>query len=225
VAARSGAAPTRSPAAWPTSTPSSHHGLARAALLGHSWGAELALRYTLAHPDRVTRLVYVSGIGVDPEETWHDDYERNLRDRLGGDLDRWQELKGRERRTEAEEREFDLLWLSADFVDRARSRELAERLTTPFLGMNWECSRALNADRRRSSGGLLAACRALRVPVLLVDGAHDIRPRWAVDSLERALPAARRVVLEGAGHLPWVDEAAAFGAAVAGFLTEAPEVS
>jgi proline iminopeptidase len=202
-----------------------HHGLARAALLGHSWGAELTLRYTLAHPDRVTRLVYVSGIGVDPEETWHDDYERNLRDRLGGHLDRFQELEGRARRTEAEEREFDLLWLSADFVDRDRSLELAERLTTPFLGMNRECARALNADRRRSSGGLLGASADLAVPVLLVDGAHDVRPRWAVDSLERALPAVRRVVLEGAGHLPWVDEPAAFRAAVAGFLTEAPEVS
>jgi proline iminopeptidase len=202
-----------------------HHGLARAALLGHSWGAELALRYTLTHPDRVTRLVYVSGIGVDPEETWHDDYERNLRDRLGGHLGRFQELEGRARRTEAEEREFDLLWLSADFVDRDRSLELAERLTTPFLGMNRECARALNADRRRSSGGLLGASADLAVPVLLVDGAHDVRPRWAVDSLERALPAVRRVVLEGAGHLPWVDEPAAFRAAVAGFLTEAPEVS
>jgi proline iminopeptidase len=202
-----------------------HHELARASLLGHSWGAELALRYTLAHPDRVTRLVYVSGIGVDPEETWHDDYERNLRDRLGGHLDRFQELEGRARRTEAEEREFDLLWLSADFVDRDRSLELAERLTTPFLGMNRECARALNADRRRSSGGLLGACANLAVPVLLVDGAHDVRPRWAVDSLERALPAVRRVVLEGAGHLPWVDEPAAFRAAVTGFLTAAPEVS
>ena len=194
-----------------------HHGLARTVLLGHSWGAELALRYSLAHPGRVTGLVYVSGVGVDPEETWHDDYERNLQARLGDDLDRWRELKSRPERSQAEERELDVLWLSADFADPARSREHAERALTPFLGMNWVCSRALNADRRRS-GGLLGACASLAVPVLLVDGAHDIRPRWAVDSLQRALPAARRVVLEDAGHLPWVEEPAAFRAAVARFL-------
>src|SRR5215217_4702817 len=195
-----------------------HHGLVRASLLGHSWGAELALRYTLAHPDRVTRLIYVSGIGVDPEETWPDDYERNFRGRLGGHLDRWRELKGRQRRPEAEDREYDRLWLSADYVDRGRALEHAERELTPYLGTNWECGRALNADRRRSLGGLLGACRALRVPVLLVDGAHDIRPRRAVDSLERALPSARRVVLEDAGHLPWVEQPAAFHAAIARFL-------
>jgi proline iminopeptidase len=195
-----------------------HHGLARTVLLGHSWGAELALRYTLAHPGRVTGLVYVSGVGVDPEETWHDDHERNFRARLGDDRDRWRALKSRRSRSEAEERELDVLWLSADFADRARAREHAERLLTPYLGTNWECSRALNADRRRS-GGLLGACATLAAPVLLVDGAHDIRPRRAVDSLERALPAARRVVLADAGHLPWVEEPAAFRAAVARFLT------
>jgi proline iminopeptidase len=195
-----------------------HHRLGRAALLGHSWGAELALRYTLAHPDRVTRLIYVSGVGVDPEATWHDHYERNLQERLGDDLDRWRELKGRSQRSAAEERELDVLWLSADFVDRARAREHADRVLTPHLGINRECARALNADRRRSAG-LLGACATLAVPVLLIDGAHDVRPRWAVDSLERALPDVRRVALEGGGHLPWVEEPAAFSDAVARFLT------
>ena len=51
----------------------------------------------------MTRLVYVSGIGVDPESTWHDAYERNLRERLGDDLGRWEQLKGRPR-SPAEER-------------------------------------------------------------------------------------------------------------------------
>jgi proline iminopeptidase len=38
-------------------------------LLGHSWGATLALLYTLRHPDRVSRLVYVRGTGIDPTAT------------------------------------------------------------------------------------------------------------------------------------------------------------
>jgi proline iminopeptidase len=196
-----------------------HHGLARTALLGHSWGAELALRYALAHPGRVTRLVYVSGVGADPEATWHGDFERNLVERLG-DLARWRLLRRRSPRSPGEERELAVLRLSADFADRDRALELAERVTTPFLGADAECNRALNADRRRTveNGELLRASQALQVPVLLVDGALDLRPRRAVDSLERALPAARRVVLDGA-HLPWVEAPAAFRAAVTGFLS------
>jgi proline iminopeptidase len=161
----------------------------------------------------------VSGVGADPGATWHGEFERNLVDRLGGQLERWRLLRRRSPRTPDEERELAVLQLSADFADRDRALELAERATTPFLGVNAECNRALNADRRRSveNGELLRACQDLQVPVLLVDGVLDLRPRWAVDSLERALPSARRVVLDGA-HLPWVEAPAAFRAAVTGFL-------
>src|SRR5262245_60552567 len=41
-----------------------HFGLERVALLGHSWGGQLALRYALDNPDRVSKLVYVSGTGL-----------------------------------------------------------------------------------------------------------------------------------------------------------------
>ena len=36
----------------------------------------------------------------------------------------------------------------------------------------------------------------------IVDGAHAIRPRWAVDSLGTALPDARRITLPDAGSDP-----------------------
>ncbi len=37
---------------------------AKTALFGHSWGATLALRYALDHPDRVSALVYACGTGL-----------------------------------------------------------------------------------------------------------------------------------------------------------------
>jgi proline iminopeptidase len=53
--------------------------------------------------------------------------------------------------------------------------------------------------------------------VLIIDGAHDIRPRRSVDSLARALPQATRISLD-AGHLPWAEQPAAFTAAVRDFV-------
>lgn len=47
-----------------------HHGAERVHLLGHSWGAMLALCYALEHPERVASLIYVSGTGIDPDHTW-----------------------------------------------------------------------------------------------------------------------------------------------------------
>ncbi|MFE5045741.1 alpha/beta fold hydrolase [Streptomyces sp. NPDC056637] len=199
-----------------------HFGLARMALLGHSWGAQLALQYALEHPGRVSKLVYVSGTGIDQDSTWHAAYKQNLRANLGSHLGRWEALKGRRERSDAEDREYSVLQWSADFSERERAVEHAERMATPWLGVNFECNATINAEGKRTWGttALRAACEALEVPTLIVDGAEDIRPRRAVDSLEQALPRVSREVLQGAGHLPWVEAPDGFRAAVGGFLAD-----
>ena len=68
-------------------------------------------------------------------------------------------------------------------------------------------------------GETMLARRLLDLPVLIVDGAEDIRPRWAVDSLHEALPNVERVSLAGAGHLPWVERRDGFSRTVTTFLT------
>ncbi|MEV4197444.1 MULTISPECIES: alpha/beta fold hydrolase [Micromonospora] len=196
-----------------------HLGASRVSLLGHSWGAMLALRYALDHPDRVSRLIYVSGTGVDPEDTWRPMFHRDIEQRIGADAERWKDLRNRNR-TPAEDRELAILQWSADFVDPAKARQHAERLCTPWLGINYECANSVNAEVRQylRDHDVPARCRSLTVPTLIVDGEQDLRPRWAVDSLAQALPHVQRVTLTGAGHMPWVEDPDGFRQAVAGFL-------
>lgn len=196
----------------------------RTALLGHSWGAHLALRYAIEHPDRVSHLIYVSGTGIDPERAWHPYYERNLRARLGSHLDRWTALSIRAR-TPAEDREWAVLQWSADFADHNSALGHADRMATPWLGINYDCNRAVNAEVKKELNDLSMRCRTLDIPVLIVDGAEDIRPRWAVDSLYQALPGAERVSFAGAGHLPWVESRDDFGRAVTTFLASKGQVT
>ncbi|MFF4350753.1 alpha/beta fold hydrolase [Streptomyces sp. NPDC001530] len=196
-----------------------HFGLERMALLGHSWGAQLALSYALAHPERVSALVYVAGTGISPDADWYPAYLENLHDRLGENperLARWQELAHRPHLADEEERERAVLQWSSEFEDRERALEHAGRMADPWFGINTECGKALNAERKRAwaTPELYAACQALDLRVLIVDGARDIRPRSAVDSLERALPRVRRVILPEAGHLPWVEDPQGFREAV-----------
>jgi proline iminopeptidase len=200
-----------------------HFGLERIRLLGHSWGAQLALSYSLAHPERVSALVYVAGTGIGPDADWHPGYRANLLARLGEHperLARWRELRDRPGRSEGEERELSVLQWSAEFQDRRRALEHAGRMADPWFGINRESNKALNQERERDWGTpqLYGACRALDLPVLIVDGAHDIRPRSAVDSLEHALPRVRRVILPDAGHMVWTDDPQGFCRAVGGAL-------
>jgi proline iminopeptidase len=196
-----------------------HAGGPRMALLGHSWGATLALRYALAHPDRVSTLIYVSGTGIDPDPTWNPVYKQNLRLRLGEHLSRWKELKSRTR-TPAEDREMAVLQRSTDFADPDQALALAEQEATPWLGINYDCNAALNAETKHylATTDVAAQCRSLDVPTLIIHGDHDIRPAWAVRSLHQALPHSQLLTLQNVGHVPWAEAADTFHATVADFL-------
>jgi proline iminopeptidase len=191
-------------------------GWGRMALLGHSWGATLALRYALDHSSRVSALVYVSGVGLG--WAWREPFEENYSQRLAPHQRRLSELRGRDR-TRAEERELAILQWSAEFTDSDGIRH-AEQMATPWFEINRECYDAIWAELNLTwrEPELRAACRGLAMPVLIIDGEHDVRPRWAVDSLAQALPAAVRAVLPNASHLPWLDAPIEFTSVLLSFL-------
>ena len=191
----------------------------RVAVLGHSWGATLALRYALDHPDRVSALIYVSGTGLG--WGWHEPFQRAAASRLAGCEPRLSQLRDKDR-TEVEDRELAILQWSAEFTG-ADARRHAEEMATPWFGINRKCYDQIWAELTRTwhEAGLVPRCRALDVPVLIVDGAADLRPRWAVDSLEQALPRVTRAVFPDAGHIPWLEVPGNFASQVAGWLRAA----
>ncbi|MGH3145674.1 MAG: alpha/beta fold hydrolase [Rubrobacter sp.] len=195
-----------------------HFGHDRWMVGGHSRGAALALRYAVANPYRVVALLYVSGTGTGKE--WRAAYRAERERRLTSEQRlRRDELKDRER-DDAEEHEYRVLSWAPDYGDRDRAFELAasEAGRTAFQ-VNYECNAALNAETDAvDEGSLLAGCRALDVPVLVVDGAEDPRPAWALDVLVGVLPRVERHTIAGAGHVPWLEDRSGFASILRGFL-------
>lgn len=198
-----------------------HYGFETVTLIGHSWGATLALQYALAMPERVRRLVYVAGVGLSWD--WRDEHvarhrkavaalPRALSARIG-------ELQDLPERSPAQERELDGLTLSIEFADPAAGLAHAQEQVTPHFVRDPLINPALNAEMRTwVEEDLVQRCRDLAVPTLIVDGALDLRPRWSVDSLAAALPDATRVVFESAGHFPWVDQPEGFAQSLRRFI-------
>jgi proline iminopeptidase len=189
-------------------------GLDRMALLGHSWGATLALRYALEHPGRVSQLIYVAGTGLGWD--WHEPFVANIRAALAPYAQRIEALEATAPGP-ARDRELAIVQWSAEFAG-PDAAALARGMATPWFGINYEAYDGLWTHVRHTwpEPEAIDACRGLAVPVLIVDGERDLRPRWGVDSLERALPEVTRVTLP-AGHLPWLERPGEFAAAVLDF--------
>jgi proline iminopeptidase len=145
---------------------------------------------------------------------WREPFGRASSARLAPLQARIEELQAR-----GEERAATVLQWSAEFFD-GREHEHAEDMATPWFGINHDCYREIWSELQRTwpEDELVTQCRGLEIPVLIIDGQRDLRPRWAVDSLERALPRVTRVILPGVGHIPWLEAPEEFVRSLAEFL-------
>ncbi len=134
-------------------------------------------------------------------------------------MGRWQELTDRRRNSEEEE-EWCLLQWRPDFSPGGDVKAHAAALwkTRPSgTVVNRRANRELVADS--ASQDLLEVAQHVDPPVLLVHGVDVPRPWTVTDGLLAALPRARRIVLDEAGHAPWTERPDAVQAATLEALT------
>lgn len=180
------------------------HGFEEIGLLGHSWGAELVLRYAAIHPSHTRAVDYVSGVGGDDafRPAFREEFER----RLGDSAERWRRLSHVQDRPIEQEHEFCLLQWAPDFSPRSDTRVLAEeqwKTRPPGAVINVKANRDLWADR--ATDDLVGLAGQVTAPVLMLFGADDPRPWRSADPVHTALSDVRHLVLAGAGHAPWAE--------------------
>ncbi|MBR7829493.1 alpha/beta hydrolase [Actinospica sp. MGRD01-02] len=199
-----------------------HHGFNTVTVLGHSWGATVALRYALAdeYRPRVRGLVYVAGIGYG-RGTWMPEFAAAKKAASAPYAAEMAELEALESRTPEQDRRLWQLSLAGEFPNRASALELAATQVNEVFAEN----ETVHASLRHVADAddvaeLEERIRGLEVPTLIVDGMADLRPRHAVDPLAAALPRVTRVRIAGAGHFPWLDAPEVFEDALSGWLID-----
>jgi proline iminopeptidase len=171
-------------------------------VVGHSFGATLALAYAVANPRRTLAVGYLSGVGVgDWRSAYHE--ERTLR-MTARQRQRLAEIEERPNRTPAEEVEFRALSWFTDFADPDDGWQWALADARVGMRINWAANRSLMAETRRwSDADVLARARDLDMPCWFIHGEQDPRPGRTVADLAGAIPAAEFHLIAGAGHQPW----------------------
>jgi len=179
-------------------------GAARAVLIGHSYGTDLASRFCLRHPDRVAALLLLCGPFVGD---WRAAYRAERARRMtAAQQERLRELEELARRTEDEEIELLTLAWFTDHADPQRGWRRAAHDARTRRPVNWAMNSELGKDGRADPLERrldeLRAC--LPGQTELLGGTDDPRPLAALEALALRLgvPLTR---IEGGGHEPWLE--------------------
>ncbi len=169
------------------------------ALVGHSWGAMLALAYAAAHPGYATALVLV-GCGT---------FEPAARARMQAIIDERMddELRSRLERLPEEIPDPDeRLSVMGELLLPLYSHELFS--TGPKIKADARAHQESWDDmmRLQAAGLYPAAFAAIRAPVLMLHGDVDPHPGAMIrDSLEPYIPQLIYHEWQGCGHYPWLE--------------------
>ncbi len=164
----------------------------RPVIVGHSNGGRIAIRMAATEPQRAARLVLVDSAGIRPKRTLRY-YRRVGMAKVGKYAARYLGKPGERLRAQIVGRVA-----SADYAAAGEMRPTLVRL--------------VNSDLREY-------LPRISVPTLLVWGADDTDTPVADGRLmEQLIPDAGLVVLEGAGHYSYIDQAARFARIVSHFI-------
>ena len=180
-------------------------GVPKAALIGQSMGAGVALQMAVKYPQMVERMVLVNGGGFtspnDPSRASAPDWHARQIANAG---------------TLAESREY----LEKMYYDHSLiSDELVEQNLILGLHSAYTAESVQTANARGL--GLLTEeeVRSIKLPTLLVWGANDkLSPPANADKLNAAISGSRNVLIDKAGHYPFIEHPDQFNAAVREFL-------
>ena len=202
-------------------------GTPKIVVMGHSFGAILALEYAAKYPSNVSHVIIVAGLWDTRVQCplrlarfaklRPDVYERARNDTLAPDGSRRNEgdIELRARNGLGDDRRlFDLQTI---FVDSALARRLDSVNTARNVVYGSEVNRAVMAagmNRYR-----FTRFETLTMPALVIAGKHDgaIIPA-GLRPLSEKLPRARYVEFENSGHFVYLDEPDRFARVVTAFI-------
>ncbi|WP_432994862.1 alpha/beta fold hydrolase [Dactylosporangium sp. CA-233914] len=197
-----------------------HWGHERWIVVGHSFGASLALAYGFAHPERTAGLGYLSGVGVGD---WRGPYGRERDRRMTGQRRRrLAELEATPDRSRAQETEFRTLAWFTDHADPVAGWRWALTDARTEKQINYAANAMLGAEAARwSDADVLARARSLDMPCRFIHGREDPRPSRTVAALAAVVPDARMHTIAGAGHQPWRERPAQLQRLLRGLIRSA----
>jgi proline iminopeptidase len=184
------------------------------ALLGHSWGAVLALEYALRNTQSVSRIILMNPAPVSARDVAL--FRKAYIEIMGTDLDGQKMIVASEAYQrgdpEAVASRYRLHFKPALVRPRDYERLMA-RMKAGFISQSEAGilkARAVEERLMRDTWqvheyDLLPKLRSLRVPTLVISGDHDFIPSDIAGGIAQTIPNGQLVTLKNCGHFAYLE--------------------
>jgi proline iminopeptidase len=184
------------------------------ALLGHSWGAVLALEYAIRYPTRVSHLILMNPAPASVSDLAV--FRKAYLEKLGADMDRQRDIVA-SAAYQAGDPEAVAARYRIHFKPALKRPEDYEKLMATmkagFISQGKEGivkARAIEDQLMRdtwqaASYDLIPKLRNLRIPALVIAGDHDFIPLQIAEHIAQALPHAKLLAIKDCGHFAFLE--------------------
>jgi len=184
------------------------------ALLGHSWGAVLALEYAIRYPTRVSHLILMNPAPASVSDLAV--FRKAYLEKLGADMDRQRDIVA-SAAYQAGDPEAVAARYRIHFKPALKRPEDYEKLMATmkagFISQGKEGivkARAVEDQLMRdtwqaASYDLIPKLRNLRIPALVIAGDHDFIPLQIAEHIAQALPHAKLLAIKDCGHFAFLE--------------------
>lgn len=192
-----------------------HFELESMTLLGHSWGAVLALEYALRHPGAVSRLILLNPAPASASDVAL--FRKTYLEKLGDAAMARQKEIIASRAYQAGEPEAVIaryrIHFRPAFARSADYERLMKAMNAAFVSQGKQgilearaAENSLMRDTWQVPGyDLLPRLASLKMPALVIAGDHDFIPIETVAHIAQALPGATFVTLKNCGHFSYME--------------------
>jgi proline iminopeptidase len=191
-----------------------HFKLESAVLLGHSWGAVLALEYALRHPARVSHLILMNPAPASASDVAV--LRKAYVQQLGADMDRQGEIRAGAAYNAGDPEAVAARYRIHFTHALARSQDYEKLMATMKAGFVRQGkdgiikARAVEDRLMRETWDvpgydLHPKLEALKIPTLVIVGDRDFIPVAVAEHIARAIPNARLVTIKDCGHFAYLE--------------------
>lgn len=183
-------------------------------LAGHSFGGILSMMYAREHPDRIRALALIDSGG--PTLAAVPKFNANLEARFSAEekqkIKEWSDPEKMKSEHKRAVFEITKAKTPAYFADRAKAQSFIDAMNDQWFNdaVFW------GVVMQMMTLDLRAGLEKVKAPVLVLHGKQD--PLESADEVHATFPGSRLVLIDNAGHFPWLEQPEKVYAALDGFL-------